>query len=131
MDLDIRIIQHKEFFKTTSCGEIDMEKSKQILLRLAALNKPPSNRDVLLDFRSTTTSLTITNITELVQLMINHRDSFRNKLAILTQPGPRYALAAFMGLYAGNRGFRVAAFETFEVAILWLATITDVTPEDD
>ena len=131
MDLDIRIIQHKEFFKTTPNGEIDMAKSKQILLKVAALNKPPSNRDVLLDFRSTTTSLTITNITELVQLMIHHRDSFRNKLAILSQPGQRLALAAFMGLYAVNRGFQVAAFDTFEAAILWLATISDITPEDD
>ena len=131
MDIDIRIIQHKEFFKTTPSGEIDMEKSKQILLKLAALNKPPGKRDVLLDFRSTTTSLTIGNITELVQLMINHRDSFHNKLAILTPPGSQHALAAFMGLYAGNRGFQVAAFDTFEAAILWLATISDITPESD
>ena len=128
MDLDIRIIQHKEFLKTTPSGEMDLEKSKQILLKLAALNKPPDNRDVLIDFRSTTTNLTITNITELVKMMAHHRDSFRNKLAILTQPDSRHELAAFMELYAVNRGFQVAAFDNFEAAILWLATITDVTP---
>jgi hypothetical protein len=131
MYLDIRIIQHKDFLKMTPGGEIDLNISKQILLRLASLNKPPSNHDVLLDFRATTTSLTITDITELVKVMTDHRASFRNKLAILTEPGPRYELAAFMELYAGNRGFQVSAFDNFEAAILWLATSIDVTSEDD
>jgi hypothetical protein len=130
MDLDIRIIQHQEFLKTTPRGEIDLEHSKRILLRLASLNKPPSNRDVLLDLRETTDKLSITDITFLVKLMIDHWDSFRNKLAILTQTGPRLELAKFMEEYAQNRGFRVAAFDNFEAAILWLATIIAVPPED-
>ncbi len=130
MDLDIRIIQHKDFLKTTPSGEIDLKESKRILLRLASLNKPPNNHDILLDLRATTTSLTITSITELVTLMTDHRDSFRNKLAVLTVPGPRHELAEFMEVYAVNRGLRLAAFDNFEAAILWLATIIDVPPED-
>jgi hypothetical protein len=63
-------------------------------------------------------SLTITDITELVKLMTDHLDSFRNKLAILTQPGPRHEVAEFMELYAGNRSVRVRAFDNFEAAIL-------------
>jgi hypothetical protein len=131
MDLDIRIIQHKEFLKTVPNGEIDLEKSKRILLRLASLNNPPSNRDVLLDLRDATNRLTILDITELVELMIKHRDSFRNKLGIITEPGAQHQLAAFMEMYAVNRGFQVAAFDSFEAAILWLATTIDVTPNDD
>jgi hypothetical protein len=114
----------------TPGGEIDLNNSKQILLRLATINKPPSNHDVLLDFRDTTGRITVTDIVMLVEFMIDRRDSFRNKLAILTQPGPRYELAAFMELYAGNRGFQVSAFDNFEAAILWLATSVDVTSED-
>lgn len=130
MDLDIRIIQQKEFLKTTSNGEIDLTKSKQVLLKLASLNKPPSKRDVLLDLRDTTNGLTIFDITELVELMIQHRDSFRNKLAIITEPGAPHQFAAFMETYAVNRGFRVAAFDSFEAAILWLATSIDVLSGD-
>jgi hypothetical protein len=130
MDLDIRIIQHKDFFKTTASGELDLEESKRILLKLASLNKPPSNHDVLLDLRETTDKLSITDITVLVKLMMDHWDSFRNKLAILTKPGPRHEVAEFMELYASNHGFRVAVFDSFEAAILWLATIIDVPPED-
>lgn len=132
MDLDIRIIQHKEFLKTTPNGQIDLQKSEQVLLRLASLNKPPNNRDVLLDLRNTTNGLTILHITVLVELMIKHRDSFRNKLAIITETGTPHQLAAFMETYAVNRGFQIAAFDNFEAAILWLATtIIDVTSADD
>jgi hypothetical protein len=131
MDLDIRIIQQKEFLKTTSNGEIDLTKSKQVLLRLASLNKPPRKRDILLDLRDTTNRLTIFDITELVELMIQHQDSFRNKLAIITEPGTPHQFAAFMETYAVNRGFRVAAFDSFEAAILWLVTTIDVSSGDN
>jgi hypothetical protein len=130
MDLDIRIIQHNDFFKTTASGELDLEESKRHLLRLASLNRPPSNRDVLFDVRNATDRLTITDITKLVQLMIDHWNSFRSKLAILTQPGSRLELAKFTEMYAQNRGFRVAAFDNFEAAILWLATIIAVAEDD-
>jgi hypothetical protein len=115
----------------TPSGEIDLAQSKRLLLRIVSLNKPSSNRDVLLDLRDATDKLSITDITVLVKLMIDHWDSFRNKLAILTKPGPRHEVAEFMQLYAGNRGFQVAAFDNFEAAILWLATTIDVTPKDD
>lgn len=131
MDLDIRIIQHNEFLKMKPNGRIDLERSKQLLLRLASLNKPPSKRDVLLDLRQTTNSVTMLHITQLVQMMMTHRDSFRNKLAVLTQPGTHLELAKFMEVYAVNRGFWVAAFDSFEAAIVWLATIVEVTSEED
>lgn len=131
MDLDIRIIQHNDFLKTTPSGEIDLKTSRQILLTLASLNNPPSKRDILLDLRDATDRLSIADITILVKLMSDHWDSFRSKLAILTQPGPSHELAEFMELYAGNRGFWVAAFDNFEAAILWLATTIDITLEDD
>jgi hypothetical protein len=131
MDLDIRIIQHKDFLKTTPSGEIDLENSKRVLLRLAAFNQPPGNRDVLLDLRDTTNSLAMVHVPELVELMIKHRHSFNNKLALLTRSGDHLELAKFIELYAANRGFRVAAFDSFEAAILWLAIIIDVTSADD
>jgi hypothetical protein len=126
MELDICIFRHNEFLKMMPSGEIDLEQSKAILLRLAALNKPPNNRNVLLDCRAVTTRLTITNVIELVRVMIDHRDSFRNKLAIITRPGSQYELAEFIELYTGNRGFQVSAFDDFETAILWLGTVTEV-----
>ena len=131
MNLDIHIIQPKEFLRVAPSGEIDLAQSKRLLLTLASLNEPPSNRDILLDCRAATTSLTFTGITVLVGLMSDHRNSFRDRLAILTQPGSRHEVAEFMELYAVNRGFHVAAFDSFEAAAIGLATTIDVTPEDD
>ena len=66
------------------------------------------------------------SITELVQVMIENRDSFRSRLAILTSLGHQFDNAKFMELYAGNRGFRVGAFEDFEEALNWLAASVEM-----
>jgi hypothetical protein len=63
---------------------------------------------------------------ELVQMMIENRDSFRSKIAILASIGQQFGNAKFMELYAGNRGFRVRAFEHFEEALNWLATSIEI-----
>ncbi len=122
MDLNIRMIQAKEFLKTTPDGELNLETSKQALLELALKNSTPVKRDILIDARGATSRLTITDATELVQVMIEHRDSFRSKVAMLTEPGQRFDNAKFMELYANNRGFRVGAFKDFEEAMNWLMT---------
>jgi len=129
MDLNVRIIHHEDFLTMTPSGEIDLDRSKQLLLSLVSVNKPPNNYDVLLDFRDTTPRLTVVGITKLVEVMIDNRASFRYKLAILTLAGSGLELAKFMEVYAQNRGFQVAAFDNFEAAILWLSTITDVAPK--
>jgi hypothetical protein len=72
---------------------------------------------MLIDIRQMTGKLTITDVTELVNVMIEHRDSFRSKLAILAPPEATLEVARFMELYAGNRGFHVAAFRDFEEAM--------------
>ena len=127
MDLNVRIIHHKDFLETSPSGELDLDKSKQTLLKIASLNKPPHNYDVMIDLRGATPHLYMADITELVQLMIDYRDSFRNKIAILTSRDALFELAKFMELYAQNRGFQVAAFDNFEEAINWLSTSTEVS----
>src|SRR5579859_6077009 len=124
-DLNVRIIHHKDFLKTTASGELDLAQSKQILLRLAMLNAPPNDYDVLLDVRGATPRLTLFDIAQLVEEMTDHRASFRNKLAILSQQGPAFEPGEFMELYAHNRGFSVRVFDNFEDAILWLATTSE------
>src|SRR5258708_30532582 len=102
MDLNVRIIHHKDFLKMTPSGEIDLDKSKQLLLSIASVNKPPNKYDVLVDFRDTTPQLTIVGITKLVDVMINNRTSFRYKLAILTPQVPGPELPNFMERSAQN-----------------------------
>ena len=125
MDLNIRLIQANAFLATRPTGEYDLEMTKQLLLKLARENSLPSQYDVLIDTRAATGRLSFFDMTELVKVMIENRDSFRSKLAILTTLGSQFENAEFMALYAGNRGFRVRAFRDFEEAITWLTTLTE------
>jgi hypothetical protein len=127
MDLNLRVIHSRDFLKATPTGEIDLETSKEALLKLASENSAPGQYDMLIDARHMTGHLKLADISELVNVMIEHRDSFRSKLAILTRPGIGFDHAKFMELYANNRGFQVAAFTDFEEAIGWLMALTELT----
>src|SRR2546428_11473466 len=129
MDLNIRIIHARDFLKVTSTGEADLNESKRALLELASLNVAPRQYDILIDTRHKTTYLTLPDIAELVDMMVERRNSFRWKLAILAEPGAGFDHAKFTELYANNRGFHVAAFTDFEEAINWLMVSTELTSE--
>jgi hypothetical protein len=120
MDLNLRLIQAKDFLIASPTGEFDLENAKRMLVELACENATPGQYDVLIDIRDTSEGLSLPHITELVQMMIDCRDSFRSKLAILTTPGRRFDKAKFLEQYAGNSGFQVGAFVDFEEALLWL-----------
>jgi len=129
MDLNIRIIHARDFLKTTPTFQVDLETSKQFFLKLARENAPPRRYDLLIDLRGTTGELSITEITEVVKVLIEHRDSFRLKIAILTTPGVKFENAKFAALYANNRGFQVAAFTDFEETIKWMMTSSEALSE--
>ncbi|MCG3161280.1 MAG: hypothetical protein JMDDDDMK_02431 [Acidobacteria bacterium] len=126
MDLNIRLIHAHDFLKTTHEGELDLKTSKQMLLKLASENAAPRQYDILIDVRRATGRFTFTDVAELVNVMIEHRESFRSKLAILAPPESTLEVAKFMELYAGNRGFQVKGFRDFEEAMSWLMTSSDL-----
>jgi hypothetical protein len=129
MDLSIRIIRARDFLKATPTFQVDLETSKQLFLRLARENAPPRQYDLLIDLRGTTGELSLPDITVVVKVLIEHRDSFRSKIAILTTPGVKFENAKFAALYANNRGFLVAAFTDFEETINWLMTSSEAPSE--
>jgi hypothetical protein len=129
MDLNLRVIKVRDFLRADPTGEIDLETSRQALLTLASLNASPRQYDILMDTRHKTGFLTLTDIAELIDVMLEHRDSFRSKLAILAAPGQGFDNAKFAELYATNRGFQVGAFTDFEEAINWLMNSVELTGE--
>jgi hypothetical protein len=120
MDLNIRVIHLRDFLRATPSGNLDLERSKELLWKLASENASGSKYDILLDVRKAETSLTLMDVTELVDVMIANRDSFLSRLAILVPPEATLKIAKFMELYAGNRGFQVAAFKNYEKVMDWL-----------
>jgi hypothetical protein len=129
MDLNIRIIHARDFLKTTPTFRVDLETSKRFFLRLAQENAAPRQYDLLIDLRRTSGILSFSEITEVVKLLIEHRDSFRSKIAILTEPGVKFENARFGALYANNRGFQIAAFTDFEETINWIVVSSEAPSE--
>ncbi len=127
VDLNLRLIHARDFLKTTPSGELDLKTSKQVLLKLASENAAPRQYEILIDVRQASGGMTFMDITELVDVMIEHRESFRSRLAILSSKGRQFDKAKFMELYAGNRGFRIGAFDGFEDAMNWLMTSSELT----
>jgi hypothetical protein len=126
MDLNIRLINVQDLLKATQKGKLDFETRKQLLLKLALENAAPCQYDILIDNRQATGTISITEITELVEVMIEHRESFRSKIALLAPPETTLELAKFLELYTCNRGFQVRTFRDFEEAINWLMTSTEL-----
>jgi hypothetical protein len=129
MDLNLRLIHAKDFLKTTPTGELDLETSKRLILKFALEHASPGQYDVLVDTRQTTGRLTLFDMAEMVNVMIEHRGSFRSKVAVLTSHGYQFEHAKFMELYAGNRGFRIGAFDDFGEAMNWLITSNELTED--
>src|SRR5215475_7977111 len=126
MDLNLRLIHARDFLCISPEGKVDLKTSKELLLRLAFKNAEPNQYDILIDIRHTAGHLSFADIAELVEVMVEHRELFRSKLAILARPGRWIDNAKFMELYANNRGFQVRAFENFEDTIYWLMTSTEL-----
>jgi len=113
MDLNLRQIHAKDFLETTPTGELDLETSKRLILKLALENRSPGQYKVLIDTRQTTGRLTFFDMAEMVNVMIEHRESFWSKVAVITSHGSQFEHAKFTELYANNRGFQIGAFDDF------------------
>src|SRR5262245_41304457 len=130
MDLNIGIIHARDFHNTAPPFEAGLETSKQCFLERARENAAPRQYDLLIDLRSTTGHLSLAETTEVIKVLIEHRDSFRSKIAILTTPGVKFENAQFAALYANNRGIQVAAFTDFEETINWMMTSSEAPSKE-
>jgi hypothetical protein len=111
-----------------SLRRVGLGARQERLLSLAAANRPPADRDILLDLRSATAAnLETAEIVALVRTMVDNLPSFQHKLALLIRadaPGYRAALLEHM---ADNRGFNVEIFKDFEQAMTWLMSSTPLS----
>ena len=126
MKTNYKIISAQDFIKAKPSGELDLEQSKKVLIELAAITKPPADYEILLDAREAYGNGTYVDMYQLVEVLGEHRSSFRNKIALLSRGDHQFDNAKFMELCAKNRGFRVGAFTNFEEAIDWLTTSVDI-----
>ena len=128
MPTNIRIIRAHDFLRATPEGRLDLEKSKRLVVEIAAAAVPLTDYEILLDTRKAEVEMSAadlwflaTDVWYLAAELVNARGHFPKKTAVLC-PVERFDRASFFALCAQNTGIKVQAFTSFEDAIEWLIT---------
>jgi hypothetical protein len=120
MTIDVRVVQTKDFIRTTANGELDLNVSKDLMRRTAEEMKSTPIRRILLDSRQAVASWTASTLYE-IAVVFTDDPAFQNtRVAILTRR-ERIDNARFMTMVANGRGAQMMAFDDFEDALDWLA----------
>jgi len=119
MPVNVKVINTKDFIKTTATGVLDFAASKQAILDIASQIKQPGEYEVLVDTRGAEVVLSMVDLYELGEALANHPSLRRSKIGILTPKG-EVDNAGFLETVASNRGVRIKEFTDFEQAITWL-----------
>ncbi len=130
MAIKIKVITGTDFLEVTPDGVINLETSRQILVKIARTEQSPVDYELLVDFRDTQNRLSILDVYRLAAELVNHGDTFRRKAALLVLPGINFDHASFFETCAHNRGFAAHAFTDYEKAMRWLLSAEDL-PDDN
>ncbi len=118
METPVRIISTKDFLVSSHAGELDIGRSKQILRALAGANRPPADRHILVDLReSRSDPIQMSQVVELVKVMVDHLASFQNKLALLISPDAPRERSTLLKQLADRRGFNLEVFTDPDAAM--------------
>jgi len=119
MPVNVKVINTKDFIKTTATGILDFVASKQAILDIASQIKQLGEYEVLVDTRGAEVVLSTVDLYELGEALANHPSLRQSKIGLLTPKRP-VENAGFLELVAKNRGVRIKEFTDFEQAITWL-----------
>jgi hypothetical protein len=119
MPSHLTIIRASDFLVATPHGQVDFERSKRILLKIAAASASLVAHEILLDVRDAQIELSAGDLWYLAAELGYPHMPFRGKIAVLCSLAGSDQ-ADFFALCAQNRGFRVRAFTSFEEAVEWL-----------
>jgi hypothetical protein len=122
----VKIYKMKDFIRLTEAGEIDIDRSKEIIRQLAVAASFHEDHNILVDMRDTTLKEeSIRNVLEVALEIARYKSVFKGKLANLL-PGDekRLLTAKQLKVLMDLKGFRYEIFTSFEDAVEWLSDIT-------
>ena len=126
MSSGIKVYKIKDFIRKSESGEIDFDKSIQLIRELSTAAAFHINHNILIDLRKTTASVSgmddvMKLAMELVQCM---PPSFKNKIAnVIPKDEDRASLAKKFELCMQVKEVSYKFFTDFEQAIEWLAEV--------
>src|SRR5208337_126332 len=99
MSTNIRIIHARDFIKATPEGQLDLEKSKKLLMEIATASAPLVDYEIILDTRKAQVEMSVGALCQLAAELSNLRKVFSRKTAVLC-PLERFDDAGFFALCA-------------------------------
>ena len=122
MPKHIRLVQAHEFIQASPEGKIDLDRSKELLIEIAARSAPEHDCDIILDLREAKMRMSVTDLWYLAAEMHQHPETFARRTAVLV-PREQFDHAGFFALCAQERGFEVSAFTSPGDSMEWLADV--------
>ena len=131
MSTDVKIYQVKDFIRKNEAGEVDLQRSMEIIHELAVAASFHAGHNILIDMRETTIAgeSSMSAILELAVEVARYKSVFKGKIANVV-PGDerRLSIANQFKACLDLQGFRYEIFTSFEDAIDWLSDITELNP---
>lgn len=118
MAAKIKIIRSVDYLDISDRGDINFPESRKKLLKLARKDSP-GDWDVLLDFRRTQWIISTDDIFYLVEVFLEEKGAFQDKIALLLLPGVNFDSGQFKELCASYEEDTVRTFTNYEDAIQW------------
>jgi hypothetical protein len=126
MSSGIKVYKIKDFIRKSESGEVDFDKSIQIVRELSTAAAFHADHNILIDLRKTTASIAgmedlMKIAMELVQCM---PPSFKNKIAnVIPSDEERVSFAKMFEACLKIKKFQYRFFTEFEHAIEWLSEL--------
>ena len=114
----IKIIRSIDYLDISDSGQIDFPESRKNLKKIAREDSP-GDWDVLLDFRRTQWIISTDDIFNLVEVFLEGKGAFQDKIALLLLPGVNFDSAYFRELCARYEDNSIRTFTNYEDAIQW------------
>jgi hypothetical protein len=124
MPLELQVIRASDFIRLGANGHFDFAASKMVLAELASACRKRGIDRAMLDLRALhpgpTPVFTPTDLANLVNTFREIGFTRQQKLAVLYGDDPHHRARLF-AFISTLRGWRVAAFGSFEEAMVWLS----------
>jgi hypothetical protein len=127
MALGIKIYKMKNFIRKAESGEVDFDRSIEIVREVAAAAAFHTDHNILMDMRRTTVSLgSMEEMIKIAVEFVNCMPSFKNKMAnVIPDETRRVATAKEFEACMKLKNFQYRFFTDFEEAIEWLSDVVD------
>jgi hypothetical protein len=125
MSSGIKIYKIKDFIRKSESGEIDLDKSIQLVRELSAAAAFHTDNNILIDLRKTTVSVAgMDEVMKITMEFVQCLPSFKNKIAnVIPNDTDRSSLAKKFEACMNIKKIQYRFFTEFEQAIEWLSDV--------